>query len=144
MAYFRDRSPRPRGCVSKPFPQPFFTSFSRPVRLTGSLVTLLTRPYNPQRSLRTSRFGLIRFRSPLLSESHLLSFPPGTEMVHFPGFASPTYVFSRRYIEFINVGFPIRTSPDQSLFAAPRSLSQLTTSFIACWRQGIHRTPLVA
>ena len=29
-------------------------------------------------------------------------------------------------------GFPIRTSPDQSLLAAPRGLSQLTTSFIAC------------
>ena len=35
-------------------------------------------------------------------------------------------------------GFPIRTSPDHSLLAAPRSLSQLTTSFIACLRQGIH------
>ena len=42
------------------------------------------------------------------------------------------------------VGFPIRKSPDQRLFAAHRSLSQLTTSFIDSWRQGIHRTPLVA
>jgi hypothetical protein len=32
-------------------------------------------------------FGLFRFRSPLLTESRLLSFPPGTEMVHFPGLA---------------------------------------------------------
>ena len=101
-------------------------------------------PYDPRRSLRNFGFRLFRFRSPLLSESLLFSFPPGTEMVHFPGFASPTYVFSRRYIEFVDVGFPIRRPPDQSLFAAPRSLSQLTTSFIACWRQGIHRTPLVA
>ena len=31
--------------------------------------------------------GLVRFRSPLLSESRLISFPPGTEMFHFPGFA---------------------------------------------------------
>src|SRR6266852_1492825 len=29
----------------------------------------------------------MRFRSPLLSQSRFLSFPPGTEMVHFPGFA---------------------------------------------------------
>jgi hypothetical protein len=35
-------------------------------------------------------------------------------------------------------GFPIRTSPDHSLLAAPRSFSQLTTSFIAYLRQGIH------
>ena len=32
--------------------------------------------------------GLVRFRSPLLSESLLMSFPPGTEMFQFPGFAS--------------------------------------------------------
>lgn len=31
--------------------------------------------------------GLIPFRSPLLWESRLISFPPGTEMFHFPGFA---------------------------------------------------------
>ena len=42
------------------------------------------------------------------------------------------------------VGFPIRTPPGQSLFAAHRGLSQLTASFIDFWRQGIHRTPLVA
>ncbi len=42
------------------------------------------------------------------------------------------------------MGCPIRKSPGQSLFAAHRSLSQLTTSFIAGLRQGIHRTPLVA
>jgi hypothetical protein len=35
-------------------------------------------------------------------------------------------------------GFPIRTSPDRSLLATPRSLSQLITSFIAYLRQGIH------
>jgi hypothetical protein len=37
------------------------------------------------------------------------------------------------------VGCPIRRSPAQSLFAAPRGLSQRTTSFIASQRQGIHR-----
>ena len=40
------------------------------------------------------RFGLLRFRSPLLSESFLLSFPPGTKMFQFPGFPSYTYGFS--------------------------------------------------
>ena len=40
------------------------------------------------------------------------------------------------------MGFPIRKSADQSLFAAPHGLSQRTTSFIASQRQGIHRTPL--
>jgi hypothetical protein len=36
-------------------------------------------------------------------------------------------------------GFPIRISPDQSLFAAPRRFSQRTTSFIASQCQGIHQ-----
>ena len=38
--------------------------------------------------------GLIRFRSPLLAESRLMSFPPATEMFQFAGFASRTYGFS--------------------------------------------------
>ena len=42
------------------------------------------------------------------------------------------------------VGFPIRRSPDQSLFATPRSISLLTTSFIAWIYQVIHHKPLVA
>ena len=40
-------------------------------------------------------------------------------------------------IGYLAVGFPIRKSPDRSLFAAPRSLSQLITSFIGSWCQGI-------
>ena len=40
------------------------------------------------------------------------------------------------------VGFPIRKSADQSFLAAPRGLSQRSTSFIASQRQGIHRMPL--
>ena len=33
-------------------------------------------------------FGLFPVRSPLLGESRLFSFPPGTEMFHFPGYCS--------------------------------------------------------
>src|SRR5436190_1976236 len=35
----------------------------------------------------SQRFGLFRVRSPLLTESLLLSFPPGNEMFQFPGLA---------------------------------------------------------
>ena len=38
----------------------------------------------------------------------------------------------------VKVGFPIRKSLDQSLFAAPQRLSQRITSFIASVCQGIH------
>src|SRR5436190_16717925 len=37
-----------------------------------------------------------------------------------------------------SLGFPIRKSPDHSLLSASRSLSQLTTSFFAFLRLGIH------
>jgi hypothetical protein len=58
-------------------------------RVLGNfLACAVLRPTTP-REPKPSRFGLFRFRSPLLTESRLLSFPPGTEMVHFPGFASP-------------------------------------------------------
>ncbi len=42
------------------------------------------------------------------------------------------------------MGCPIRKSTDHSSFAAPRSLSQLYTSFIASTCLGIHRVPLLA
>ena len=56
----------------------------------------------------------------------------------------PDYEFIGPLHGFTVQGFPIRRSPDQSLFAAPRGLSQLATSFIACFCQGIHHAPLVA
>ena len=86
------------------------------------------------------RFGLFPVRSPLLGESRLLSFPPGNEMFQFPGLASACADNAARAA----LGFPIRTSRDHGLCAAPPRLSQLTTSFIAFSCQGIHHAPLVA
>ena len=42
------------------------------------------------------------------------------------------------------MGCPIRKSPDQRVFAAPRSLSQLATSFVGSQCLGIRRVPLVS
>ena len=47
-------------------------------------------------------------------------------------------------VTLLTVSFLIRTSAGQSLFAAHRSLSQLVTSFIGAWCQGIHPMPLLA
>ena len=44
-------------------------------------------PTTPGVAARQPRFGLMRGRSPLLAQSLLLSFPPGTKMFQFPGFA---------------------------------------------------------
>ena len=53
-------------------------------------------PATPGSPFGIAWFSLLRVRSPLLAESLLFSSPPGTEMVHFPGFASHPYVFRMR------------------------------------------------
>ena len=59
-------------------------------------------------------------------------------MFQFPSFPSLDYGFIKRSMILHQSGFPIRKSADRSLFAAPRSLSQLVTSFVGSWCQGIH------
>jgi len=62
------------------------------------------------------RFGLIRFRSPLLAESRLLSLPAGTEMFHFPALPPPALcVQAGVTANYGGSGFPIRKPPDHSL-----------------------------
>ena len=61
------------------------------------------RSFNPG----SCRFGLLPFRSPLLRESLLFSFPPGTEMFQFPGFYSHHLYIQWRMTEaFPSAGFP--------------------------------------
>ena len=63
--------------------------------------------------------GLIRFRSPLLTESRLISFPPGTEMYQFSGFAPNGLCIQPPVTPSgcpVTPGCPIRTSSDQSMF----------------------------
>ena len=58
----------------------------RTLRLNNRFLTPCDRAPQPPGS-EDPRFGLIRVRSPLLTESRLISLPRGTEMVHFPRFA---------------------------------------------------------
>jgi hypothetical protein len=88
-------------------------------------------------------YRLFQFRSPLLSESRLISFPRVTEMFQFTRFASSGLC--------IEPGIPLArwVSPFGYLrinayLPAPRSFSQAATSFFACDRQGIHHMHLVA
>src|SRR5829696_6202107 len=79
---------------------------------------------------------LFRFRSPLLSESRLMSVPRATEMFQFTRFASHDYVFIVRYpCGWVS---PFGNLRIKANLPAPRSLSQAITSFVACNRQGIH------
>ena len=95
-----------------------------------------TEAYNTEVTTHTGltslRFGLFPFRSPLLGESLLISLPAGTEMFHFPAWASLSLCIQKRIGGIHRLGFPIRTSSDHGLLAAPRGLSQLATSFFAC------------
>ena len=74
-----------------------------------------------------------------------LSFPPVTEMFHFTGYCEAGSMYSsQNWSVLSNPGYPIRKSTGQSVFAAIRCLSQLITSFIAYWHQGIHHVLFVA
>ena len=70
-----------------------------------SLPSATTRSRNPGK--QASRFGLVRFRSPLLAQSRLISLPQGTEMFHFPwcSFAGLSLFIPRRH-PAKGAGFP--------------------------------------
>ena len=71
---------------------PSMTGLSRPFHYSYGYHVEVPQP----RENEFSRFGLLPVRSPLLRESLLMSFPEGTEMFHFPSFASYSYVFTIR------------------------------------------------
>ena len=97
------------------------------------------------RNIEIFRFGLFPFRSPLLWESRLISLPPGTEMFHFPGLASlGLYIQLRMMGHDSHRVSPFRNHRIVGCLAPPRCLSQLTASFIASQRQGIHLLPLIS
>ncbi len=100
---------------------------------------------SPQRlpAITWKRFSLIRFRSPLLTESLLFSLPVGTEMFHFPTFPPHALCVQARVTPHDWCGVPPFGHPRiNARLAAPRGLSQPPTSFIGSWCQGIHRVPL--
>ncbi len=120
----------------------FVTPRSRRDRTTSAPAT---PGVQRSRAITYTRFRLFPVRSPLLGESLLLSVPGGTEMVHFPPFASHPLLNSGADDRSLpRPGFPIRIPSGRSLLAAHRGFSQLSASFIALVRQGIHRMPLVA
>ncbi len=104
----------------------------------------LAFPNHSNRSVMLSTFRLFPFRSPLLGKSRLISFPPGTEMFQFPGFASLDLCIQSRIIGSLLLGFPIQISSDQCLLPAPRGFSQAATSFVASYCQGIHHVRLIS
>jgi hypothetical protein len=119
------------------------SSFQK-IQLTTRLVTLLMQALQPPIHLDATGLGCSEFARHYYRNRGFFLLLEVLRWFTSLRSLAPTYVFSRAYMRFTHVGFPIRKSPDQRLCAAPRSLSQLATSFIACFCQGIHRAPLVA
>jgi hypothetical protein len=129
-----------------------FQNASTTHRVCNSVEALVRLPSDPttpnwqrHQALTPVRFRLIRFRSPLLTESLLFFFPPGTEMFQFPGFPPRALCVQAR----VTPHDGCRVSPFghpriNALSAAPRGFSQPDTSFIGAQRQGIHRWLFVA
>ena len=97
-------------------PPIFRQDFSCPALLVVCLVPPLKfqiRDYHPLwqkfpilSSISTAiTYRLFRVRSPLLAESRLISFPPGTQMVQFSGFASLVLCIQTRILSKLS-GFP--------------------------------------
>jgi hypothetical protein len=134
-------------------PPIFRQDFTCPALLVAHLVpplSFLIRGYHPLWPTFPSRSDkstarerrLLRFRSPLLSESRLMSVPRATEMFQFARFAPSSYGFRAGYpYGWVSPFGDLRI---KAYLPAPRSLSQAITSFIACNRQGIHHMHLVA
>ena len=95
-------------------------------------------------AITCDRFSLIRFRSPLLTESRLFSLPVGTEMFHFPTFPPHALCVQAWVTGHDSCRVPPFGNPRiTARLTAPRGLSQPPTSFIGSWCQGIHRVPLL-
>ena len=126
------------------------------LRLSNSLVTpagpvtvRAERPTTPEHAtcdhLHVPGLGSIPFRSPLLGESRLISFPQGTEMFHFPCLSSPCLCVQHGITPHYRCWVSPFGNPRITGYSAPtRGLSQPFTPFIDSWCQGIHRVPFLS
>jgi hypothetical protein len=135
-------------------PPIFEQDFTCPALLVPRLVSLprfRIRGYHPlwpdfpdrSASATAKTWRLLRFRSPLLSESRLISFPSPTEMFQFGEFAL-IRLWIRRRVTLAGRVSPFGHPRIKACLRANRGLSHATTSFIACDRQGIHHMHLLA
>ncbi len=121
----------------------FIVPFPTGLQLTTGLVTLLLPALQPPLDRDPLGLGCCDFARHYFRNRGFFLFLQVLRWFTSLSSLIPDYVFIGLYAGFTSVGFPIRTSPSQSLFAARRGLSQLATSFIAIFCQGIHHAPLV-
>ena len=106
--------------------RPLWCRRSKRLPLSNRFLTPCESPTTPEG--KSLRFGLFRFRSPLLTESIFLSFPLGTEMFQFSRLAARAYEFSARLFGNLRI---------KACLTAPRSFSQFSAPFKAFRRQDV-------
>ena len=84
-------------CITQEHPKLTSVFGYGPVTLSGTLfhalhLTSVIPYWSPTTPKINLRFGLFRFRSPLLTESISLSFPPVTKMFQFTGYCVPSRI----------------------------------------------------
>ena len=136
------RVPRYSGCryASHGFVYGAFARYGKvfqPFPLTMFLA--ISRPYNPMRAGTRMVWALPR--SLATTWGIIIYFLFLRVLRCFSSPRSLTTFVVR--LSFRQPGCPIRKFTNQRLFAPPRDLSQLITSFIACKSLGIHRTPFL-
>ena len=94
-------------------------------------VTRCGSPFQTLPVPQTHATGLFRVRSPLLTESRLMSVPPATEMFQFAGFASSSYEFRQGYphgwvAPFGHPGITDRSHLPRAFRSVPRPSSPLS------------------
>ena len=93
-------------------------------KYSANLHRAMFRSRNPTR--QAGWFRLFRFRSPLLTESLSISFPPGTEMFHFPGYSFLFLCIQNRMFHLQWNGFPHSEIPgSKRVVRSPRLIAVL-------------------
>ena len=116
-------------------PVPLASRFMTPARSVGTGTHAPSTPRAQRLAPVTrARFGLIRFRSPLLTEHPFLQVLRCFTSLRTPRANAVPAHDGRRVPPFGNPRI-------KALLAAPRGISQPQTSFIGTVCQGIHHTP---
>ena len=95
-------------------PVTLYGSAFQPIRLTTGLVTLLLRTLQPPRHRNATGLGCSDFARHYFRNRDFFLFLQVLRWFTSLRSPVPTYEFSRTYLGFAQVGFPIRKSPDQT------------------------------
>ena len=93
-------------------PVTFYGSAFHPIRLTTGLVTLLLRTLQPPKHRNATGLGSSDFARHYFRNRDFFLFLQVLRWFTSLGSLTPAYVFSRVFLRFAQVGFPIRRSPD--------------------------------